>query len=76
MLAARGGLQNFFQRGIFQPEIQEAGAGDFYFFAEVGNIQFGERVAGKLARIGFANIGERYQGVGLVVAKFRIARPD
>ena len=44
MLAARGGFERLRERGIFQPEIQEARAGDFHFLANIGNIEFGQHV--------------------------------
>ena len=34
MFAARGGFERLREHGIFQPEIQEARAGDFHFFAK------------------------------------------
>jgi hypothetical protein len=76
MFATRRRFQRLYESGIFQPEIQEARAGDFHFFANFGNVKLSERVGGELARICFAHLGERHQGVGLVVAKFRIARAD
>ena len=39
MFAARGRLQRFNEDGIFQPEIQEACARDFLFFANVRKIK-------------------------------------
>ncbi len=51
MLAARGRLQRFDERGIFQPEIQEAGTGDFDRLAYGGNIKLGDHVRRELARI-------------------------
>ena len=41
---ARRIAEHFVERGIFQPEIQEASAGDFHFLANVGNIQFGQNI--------------------------------
>ena len=76
MFAARGGFERLRENGIFQPEIQEARAGDFHLFADVGNIELGQDFRRELARIHFARFGERHQRVGLVVAKFRIARAD
>ena len=72
MFAARGAGQRLRERGILQPEIQEARAGDFHFFAKFGNVQLGQHVGGELARIQFARLGQRHQRVALVIAKFRI----
>src|ERR1039458_7059849 len=74
--AGRRRVERLREDGIFQPEIQEACAGDFHFFADVGHVQLGERVGGELARIQFPHLGERHQRVALVVAKFWIARTN
>ena len=76
MFAARRRFERLRKDGIFQPEIQEARAGDFHFFTDVGNVELGHRVGGELARIQLPRFGERHERVGLVVAKFRIARTD
>ena len=77
MFAARRGLKRLDHYGRFQPEIQEARAGDFSLFAKFRNIEFGQHVRGKLARIHFPRLGQRHQRVALVIAKFGIgARTD
>ena len=72
MFAARGGFERLREHGGFQPEIQEARAGDFHFLAPIGNVEFGQHVRGELARIHFPRLGQRHQRVGLVIAEFRV----
>ena len=77
MFAARGSLERAGQRGIFQPEIQEARAGDFHLLANFGDIEFGQHVGGELARIHFPRLGQRHERVALVIAELRVrARTD
>jgi hypothetical protein len=72
MFAAGGGLECAGERGAFQPEIQEAGAGNFDFLAQTADVEFGKHIGRQLARIQFARLGERHQRVALVIAEFRV----
>jgi hypothetical protein len=72
MLAARSGFERLCEGGIFQPEIQEARAGDFHFFANIRNIELRQHIGGELARIHFPGLGERHERIALVIAKFRV----
>ena len=76
MFAARGGCERLLEQHRLEPEVQEAGAGDFNFFANTGNIQLRQRVGGELARVQPARLGERHERIALVVAEFRVARAD
>ena len=69
---ARGGLQGLGQRLRFEAEVQETGAGDLHLLAAVGDIEFGDHVGGQLARVQFPGLGQRHQGVGLVIAEFGV----
>ena len=69
--------QRLRQRGGLEPEIQEAGAGDLHLLAAVANVEFGEHVGGQLARIHLPRLGQRHEGVALVIAELRVgAGPD
>ena len=77
MFAARGGLQGLGQRRRFEPEIQEAGAGDLHLLATIADLKFGDHVGGQLARVQFPGLGQRHERVGLVIAELRVrARAD
>ena len=72
MFTARRGFERLREGGIFEMEIQEAGAGNFHRLANFSNVQFCQHVGGQLARIHFARLGQRHERVGLVIAKFRV----
>ena len=72
VFAARGGLQGLGQRRGFEPEIKEAGAGNLHLLTDIADLKPGDHVGGQLARIHLPGLGERHEGVGLVVAEFRV----
>ena len=69
MLAARGGRDRFTHGCRRESKIQEARAGDFHLLANVLNVEFGEHVGRKLARIHLSLFGQRHERVGLVVTE-------
>ena len=74
---AGGGVQRLRQRGCVKAKIDEAGARQFHFFAPFADIQPGQYLGCKLARIHLPLLGQRHQRVALVVAELRIgARAD
>lgn len=72
MFSPSSASQGLLQHGSLQPNIQKARAGDIHFLANLRDVQFGQHVRGQLARIHFARLGQRHQGVALVIAKFGI----
>jgi hypothetical protein len=56
MFSARRGLQGLGQRGRLEPEIQEAGARNFYFLANISDLKSSYYVGGQLPRIHFASL--------------------
>ena len=72
VFAARGGLERLRERGMLQPEIQEARAGDFNLLADFSNIQSCQNIGCELTRIQLSRLGQRHQRITLVIAKFRV----
>jgi hypothetical protein len=72
VLAAMGGEEGVGDGGGGGAEVEEAGAGDFDFVGEVGDVELFEDFFGKLAGVPFALFGEGHEGVALVVAKLGI----
>ena len=70
--ALRGGLQRPGQGGRIKAEIQEASPGDLDRLAPAGQIELGDHCGGQVARIHLPRLGQRDQGVGLVIAEFRV----
>ena len=76
MFTARGCRESLIENGGLEAEIQEASTCDFNFFAQVSEVEFSQDISGELARIEFALLGERHEGVALVIAEFGVAGAD
>ena len=72
MFSARRGFERLGEHRMLEPEIQEARAGNFRLLAPIANIQPGDHIGGKLARIHFARPGERHERIALIIAEFGI----
>ena len=72
VFAARGGLQGLGQRGRLEPEIKEAGAGNLHRLASIADVKLGDHVGGQLARVQLPGLGQRHEGVGLVIAELGV----
>ena len=55
---ARGGLEGLGERRRFEPEVQEACAGNLHPLTSIADIQFGDHVSRQLARVEFPGLGE------------------
>jgi hypothetical protein len=61
----------------FEPEVKEAGAGDRDGLTTITDLEPGDHVSRQLAWIQLPGLGQRHQGVGLVIAELRVrARSD
>ena len=72
VFSARGGLQGFGQHRWFEAEIEKAGARSLDFLTTIADLKFGDHVGGQLARVHFAGLGQRHEGVGLVIPELRV----
>ena len=58
----------------FEAEVEEAGARDFRFVANVAGFKIIRDLGGEFTRVGFGLLGQDHGGVGLVVAEARVGR--
>src|SRR6266478_7727984 len=69
MFPARRGLQRLDHSRRLEPEVQKASARDLDFVAPLAGFQFGNHVAGHLARVKFPGLSQGDQGVRLVITE-------
>ena len=69
MFAASCEFHRIGHGGRLQPEIQKAGPRYFHLFAPIADIEFGEDIGRNLPRIQFPSLGQRHQGVALVITE-------
>jgi hypothetical protein len=74
VLARMRGLERGGDRFALEPKVQETRAGDLHRAAPRGNIEPGEDILSKLARVKLPFLGESHQRIALVIAELRVAR--
>ena len=72
VVSARGGLQGLGQRRRLESEVQETGAGNLHRLTYITDRELGDHVVGQQARVKLPGLGQRHEGIGLVVAEFRV----
>ena len=72
VLTTRGCGNDRAHRRRLHPKIQKARPGDLDLFANIADVELGQRIRGELARVHLPLLGQSHEGVALVVPKFRI----
>lgn len=77
MFAGGGQGEGLRDCGKVESKVQETGARDFHFLAQVGDLELRQDVDGQLAWVEFAGLGQGHERGALVITELWVrARPD
>jgi hypothetical protein len=72
VLAAHGGLEGLDERCRLEPEVKEACASNLHWVTSISDVKLGDHVSRQLPWVQFPGLGQCHEGVGLVIAEFRV----